>query len=63
MGIGSKIEQNMQLQEFVERIISYVFNLAQDDEFVIEEICEEMGITTDEAYWLFEQLGYEREES
>lgn len=60
MNIGNKIEQNIQLQEFVERILSYVFNLALDDEFIIEDICEEMGITTNEAFWLFEQLGYER---
>ena len=62
MGIGSKIEQNTQLQEFVERVLSYAFDLARYGELFVEDICEEMGITEEEMYWLFEQLGYEREE-
>ena len=61
MGIGRKIEQNIQLQEFVERVLGYVFNLVEEDT-VAEDICEDMGITESEMYWLFEQLGYEREE-
>lgn len=27
-----------------------------------DDICEDMGITEDEMYWMFEQLGYSREE-
>ena len=61
-GIGSKIEQNTQLQEFVERVLSYAFDLARYGEFFFTDVCEEMGITEDEMYWLFEQLGYNRDE-
>lgn len=65
-GIGKKISENMQLQEFVERCLSQVFNMAQDTELLGEEItddiCRDMGITEKEMYWLFEQLGYTRED-
>lgn len=61
-GIGRKIEQNPQLQEFVEKLLSYTFELAVCGEFFIEDICEEMDITEDEMYWLFQQLGYDRDE-
>ena len=27
-----------------------------------DDICEDMSITEDEMYWMFEQLGYSREE-
>ena len=63
--IGKKIEENIQLQEFVERSLAIVFELVKSDDIVIEmveEICEEMDITMDEMWWMFEQLGYEREE-
>ena len=62
MSIGDRINNNMQLQEFVEKVLSTVFELAQDDENMVENICEEMGVTEDEVWWMFEQLGYEREE-
>lgn len=61
-GIGKKIEENIQLQEFVERVLGYAFDLARYGELFTEDICDDMGITEDEMYWLFEQLGYEREE-
>lgn len=61
-GIGSKIEQNMRLQEFVEHVLSYAFDLAVSGEFFIVDICEEMDITEDEIYELFKELGYERGE-
>lgn len=61
-GIGSKIEQNTQLQEFVERALSHVFEQALDDEDFVEEFCDDMGITEEEMYWMFEQLGYDRHE-
>lgn len=62
MGIGSKIEQNMQLQEFVEKALSIIFDMVQEDETVMETICDDMDITENEAYWMFEQLGYDRHE-
>lgn len=59
-GIGKKIEENHQLQEFTERILSYAFDLAINGEFFITDICEDMDITEDEMYELFKQLGYNR---
>lgn len=63
MGIGRKIEQNAQLQEFVEKILSYSFDLINYEPFMADEVCEELDITKDEMYWLFEQLGYTKEDS
>ena len=60
--IGRKIEENMQLHEFIERVLGYAFTLAVYGEYFIEDICDEMGITEDEMYELFRQLGYEKEE-
>ena len=61
VGIGSKMEQNPQLQECAERLIAYTFDLARFDELFIEDITDDMGITTDEMWNLYEQLGYERD--
>ena len=58
-GIGKKIEENLQLQEFVEKALSTVFEMAQDDEILVETICDEMRIAEDEMWWLFRQLGYD----
>ena len=59
MGIGKIIEEDMRLQEFVERLISYTFNSAISGDGFLEDICEEMDITEEGAYYLYEQLGYE----
>lgn len=60
-GIGAKIEQNLQLQEFVERALGLAFDMMCDEESeTIENFCDDMGVSEDEVWWLFEQLGYER---
>lgn len=62
MGIGKKMEEDMRLQEFVEHVLSCAFNyLTVDEDFTIDDICDDIGITRKEAIWMFEQLGYERE--
>lgn len=61
MGIGSKIEVNAQLQEFTEKVLGYTFDLIRYGDLAGEDICEDMGITEEEMYWMFEQLGYERD--
>ena len=62
MGIGKKMEENAQLQEFVEIMLSHAFNMMIEDENAREYFCSEMGITESEMYWLFEQLGYNTED-
>ena len=59
-GIGAKIEQNLQLQEFVERVLGLAFDMMCDESETIEDFCDDMGVSEDEVWWLFEQLGYER---
>ena len=61
-GIGDKIKNNPQLNEFVERVLGYAFDLIQYGDLAGEDICDDMGITEEEMYWMFEQLGYERED-
>lgn len=61
-GIGQIIANNPQLQEFAERCLSQVFDLCRYGDLMADDICEDMGITEDEMYWMFEQLGYSREE-
>lgn len=60
-GIGSKMEANPQLQEFVEKLLAYTFDLARYGEFFITDIIDEMGITENEMWWMYEQLGYSRD--
>lgn len=62
MKIGDKINGNMQLQEFVERALSMVFEMALSDETIIESICDEMSTTEEETWYMFNELGYDRYE-
>ena len=62
-GIGKKMEENPQIQEFVERVLGYVFNQLVNGEISIEDVLDGlMDITEEEAYWIFEQLGYNIDE-
>ena len=59
--IGEKISRNPQLQEFVERALGLAFDMMYDEESeTMENFCDDMGISEDEVWWMFEQLGYER---
>lgn len=60
--IGKKIEQNPQLQEFIEKSIGYLFNLCDEYDSVLQDMIEEMGCSIDELMWLFAQMEYKREE-
>lgn len=62
LGIGAKIEQNLQMQEFVERALGLAFDMMCDEESeTIENFCDDMGVSEDEVWWMFEQLGYNRD--
>ena len=60
MKMGELIDSNPQIKEFVERCLSEVFGLANENDDIAEDLCEEMDITEDEMWWMFEQLGYDR---
>lgn len=60
-GIGAKIEQNLQLQEFVERALGLAFDMMCDEESeTIENFCDDIVVSKNEVWWMFEQLGYKR---
>ena len=61
-GIGQIIANNLQLQEFVEKCMAWAFDACIYGDMMSVDICNDMGITEDEMYWMFEQLGYSREE-
>lgn len=59
-GIGAKIEQNLQLQEFVERALGLVFDMMCDEEYeIIDNFCDDMQVSKDEVWWMFKELGYD----
>ena len=59
-GIGTKIEQNLQLQEFVERALGLVFDMMCDEEYgIIDNFCDDMQVSKDEVWWMFKELGYD----
>lgn len=62
IGIGSKMNTNEQLQEFTEVALSKMFDRVIEDNDVLEDIADDMGITTDEVMWCFKELGYTEEE-
>lgn len=55
--IGKKIEQNPQLQEFIEKSIGFLFNLCEEDD-ILEDLAAEVDVSTDELMWLFAQMEY-----
>lgn len=57
-GIGAKIEQNMRLQEFVEKCMAYMASIAEDDD-IMQDIMDEMDATEDEIVDLFAELDIE----
>lgn len=59
--IGKKIEQNPQLQEFIEKSLGYLFNLCEEDD-ILEDLAIENDCSIDELMWLFAQMEYTREE-
>lgn len=65
--IGKKIEQNPQLQEFIEKSIGYLFDMMSCEETkdgidILNDMTDLMGCDIDELMWLFAQMEYKREE-
>lgn len=53
--IGKKIDTNPQLQEFIEKSLSYLYNLCEEDG-VLEDLADEMDYNVDEVIWMFNQM-------
>lgn len=53
------IKADPSLQEFIEKAMGYLFNLAEDED-ILEDLADEMGTDRAEIELLFQQLGYDR---
>lgn len=58
--IASEIEKDIRMQEFVERLISVVFDGFILDPESLEYFLEDMGIDEGEMWELFKRLGYHK---
>lgn len=60
MKIADAMNESVQMQEFVEKMLSVAYNTLEKDEYLLEEVCDDIGVTESELKWMFKQLGYDR---
>ena len=60
MKIADVMNESAQMQEFVEKMLSVAYDTLEEDEYLLEEICDDIGVTESELKWMFKQLGYDR---
>lgn len=60
MKIADAMNESAQVQEFVEKMLSVAYDTLEEDEYLLEEICDDIGVTELELKWMFKQLGYDR---
>lgn len=60
MKIADAMNESAQVQEFVEKMLSVAYNTLEEDEYLLEEVCDDIGVTESELKWMFKQLGYDR---
>lgn len=60
MKIVDAMNESAQVQEFVEKMLSVAYDTLEEDEYLLEEICDDIGVTESELKWMFKQLGYDR---
>lgn len=60
MKIADVMNESAQVQEFVEKMLSVAYNTLEEDEYLLEEVCDDIGVTESELKWMFKQLGYDR---
>lgn len=60
MKIADVMNENAQVQEFVEKMLSVAYDTLEEDEYLLEEVCDDIGVTESELKWMFKQLGYDR---
>lgn len=54
------MNESAQVQEFVEKMLSVAYDTLEEDEYLLEEVCDDIGVTESELKWMFKQLGYDR---
>ena len=60
MKIADVMNESAQVQEFVEKMLSVAYDTLEEDEYLLEEVCNDIGVTESELKWTFKQLGYDR---
>lgn len=60
MRIADAMNESAQVQEFVEKMLSVAYDTLEENEYLLEEICDDIGVTESELKWMFKQLGYDR---
>lgn len=60
MKIADAMNESAQVQEFVEKMLSVAYDTLEEDEYLLEEVCDDIGVTESELKWMFKQLGYDR---
>ena len=60
MKIADAMNESAQVQEFVEKMLSVAYDTLEEDEYLLEEICDDIGVTESELKWMFKQLGCDR---
>lgn len=60
MKIADAMNESTQVQEFVEKMLSVAYDTLEEDEYLLEEVCDDIGVTKSELKWMFKQLGYDR---
>lgn len=60
MKIADVMNKSAQVQEFVEKMLSVAYDTLEEDEYLLEEVCDDIGVTESELKWMFKQLGYDR---
>lgn len=60
MKIADAMNESVQMQEFVEKMLSVAYDTLEEDEYLLEEVCDDIGVTESELKWTFKQLGYDR---
>lgn len=58
MKIADAMNESAQVQEFVEKMLSVAYDTLEENEDLLEEICDDMGLVKPELKWMFKQLGY-----
>ena len=60
MKIADVMNESAQVQEFVEKMLSVAYDTLEEDEYLLEEVCDDIGVTESELKWMFKQLGYDK---